>query len=234
MSATKPDQPLDAITEGRVRAVAAWKALRSPRLGMRGYLCVLGFFTAGPATSIEVAEAFGFKRQSTRELVNRMGELGLAHTSGFVRTGRSGPLTPLWVAGPGPVLRGGVPCRQRFTDLMQLARVLDALQDPHTVKHLASELGACERIMRDLMRIGRALNLAHIIAWDQPENQQGGGVPVACWVIGPGRDAPRPKPVGNAATKRKWYARSMALRRSNAVLAALRGSGHAAADGAAA
>ena len=234
MSATKLDRPLDAVSEGRARAVAAWQALGSPRLGMRGYLCVIGYLTAGPATTIDVAEAFGFKRQSTRELINRMGEIGLAHTAGAVRTGRSGPMTPLWAAGPGSVLRGGVPCRQRFTDLMQLARVLNALQDPRTIKELAVELGACERIMRDLMRIGRALNLAHVIAWNAAENQQGGGVPVACWVSGPGRDAPRPKPVGNAAVKRAWNARKSAARRADAILSALRGGRHVAADRAAA
>lgn len=220
---TTPDGA--AVAAGRARAVAAWSDLRSPRLGMRGYLCVIGYITAAPATSIDVAQAFGFGRQHTRELINRMGEIGLAHTTGKIRTGRSGPLTPLWSAGPGPIARNGKPCREMFPELSQLARILRALEDPCRVKDLARDLGAGYRQVQDLLNIGRALKIAHVVAWDMPDNPQGGGVPVACWVFGAGRDAPRPKPVGKLATKRAWYARTAAKRRSDAVLGAL--TGHA-------
>jgi hypothetical protein len=214
----------EAITAGRARAVAAWKALKSPRLGMRGYLCVLSYLSAGPATSFDIAADFGLTtQQHARELINRMGELGMAHTVGKVRTGRSGPLTPLWLAGPGVVDRMGSPCRQRFPELMQLRRILQALEDPCQAKALARDVGSNYEQVQQLLVIMRTLRMAHVVAWDMPNNPQGGGVPVACWALGSGRDVPRPKRMGNLAVKRAWYARNAAKRRADALQGALCG-----------
>lgn len=213
------------IEANRARAAAAWKALKSPRLGMRGYLCVLGYLAAGPATSFDIAADFGLtSQQHVRELVNRMGELRMAHTVGKVRTGRAGPPTPQWLAGPGPVERTtSVPCRERFPELMQLRRILAALEDPCGVKALALEVGSNYALMQELLAIMHTLRMAHIVAWDLPSNPQGGGVPVAQWALGAGRHAPRPKRVGNAAVKRAWYARNAARRRADALQGALCG-----------
>lgn len=210
------------MNAGQARAVTAWKALKSPRLGMRGYLCVLAYLTAGPATTIDLAADFGQSRQHTRELVNRMGELGMVHTDGEVRTGRAGPLTPVWRAGPGPVVRGGCACRQRFPELMQLRRILAGLEDPQRTAVLAAETGSHAQTVIDLMAIGNRLQLVHICAWDMPSNPQGGGAPVPCWVVGPGRNAPRPGRVGNAEVKRRWRVANAARRHTEQIMAALR------------
>lgn len=209
----------------RARSVSAWKALDSPRLGMRGYLCVLGYLAAGPATTFDIAADFGLtSQQHVRELVNRMGELGMAHTVGKVRTGRAGPPAPLWFAGPGTVERTTtVPCRERFPELMQLRRILAALEDPQGAKALARDVGSNEAQVKSLLAIMRALHMAHIVAWDMPSNPQGGGVPVAQWALGSGRDVPRPKRVGNLAVKRAWYARNAAKRHADALQGALCG-----------
>ena len=206
----------------RARAVAAWRAMRSPKLGMRGYLCVLVFIGCAPTTAQDVAEAFGAGRQHTRELLQRMGELGMAHTQGAVRTGRAGPPSALWAAGPGPVDRLGVPCRQRFPELMQLRRILAALEDPIRCVHLAEQVGSSEQLVRDILATGRALGLLHVCAWDMPQNPQGGGAPQPCWVLGPGRNAPRPKRIGNAEVKRRRRVADAARRQTVQVLAALR------------
>jgi hypothetical protein len=209
----------------RARAVVAWKSLKATRLGMRGYLCVLGYLAAGPATSFDIATDFGLTAQQyVRELVNRMGELGMAHTVGKVRTGRAGPLTPLWLAGPGPVERTTTtPCRERFPELMHLRRILAALEDPCGVKVLARDVGSNYAQVQALLAIAYALRMAHIVAWDLPTNPQGGGVPVAQWALGAGRHAPRPQRVGNLAVKRAWYARNAARRRADALQGALCG-----------
>lgn len=210
------------IEAGRARAVAAWRALKSPKLGMRGYLCVLAFIGVAPATSQDVAIAFDTGRQHTRELLQRMGELGMAHTQGSVRTGRAGPPSALWAAGLGAVDRLGVPCRQRFPELMQLRRILAALEDPIRSVHLAEQVGSNEQLIREILATGRALRLLHVCAWDVPQNPQGGGAPQPCWVLGPGRDAPRPKRMGNAEVKRRWRVADAARRQTVQVLAALR------------
>lgn len=210
------------MTPDQARAVAAWRALKSPKLGMRGYLCVLAFIGAAPATAQDVAIAFNAGRQHTRELLQRMGELGMAHTQSSVRTGRAGPPSALWAAGPGPVDRLGVPCRQRFPELMQLRRILAALEDPIRSVHLAEQVGSNEQLIRDILAAGRALGLLHVCAWDVPQNPQGGGAPQPCWVLGPGRDVPRPKRMGNAEVKRRWRVADAARRQTVQVLAALR------------
>ena len=152
------------MNAGQAKAVAAWKALKSPRLGMRGYLCVLAYLTAGPATSFDIAANFGLSaQQHARELVNRMGELGMVHTVGKVRTGRAGPLTPVWRAGPGPVVRIGAPCRQRFPELMQLRRILAGLEDPQRTAALAAETGSHAQTVIDLMSIGSRLQLVQAV-----------------------------------------------------------------------
>lgn len=196
----------DLIITKRAMAVSAWEDLGSPRLGLRGYLCVLAYLKAGPATTMDVAEAFGTGRQRARELVSRMGELGMAHTVGKVRTGRSGPLAPLWLYGPGEVDRAGCACRESFHELMHLRRIIAAFQDPTPVKHATAETGAADSTVREILSIAKRLGMAHILAWDIPSNQQGGGVPVACWVFEPGRDAARPRRSGGLLAGQRWRA----------------------------
>ena len=210
------------IQAKRARAVAAWRALKSPKLGMRGYLCVLAFIDCAPATAQDVAAAFGAGRQHTRELLQRMGELGMAHTEGSMRTGRAGPPSALWRAGLGPIERLGLPCRQLFPELMQLRRILAALEDPIRSVRLAEQVGSNEQLIRDILGTGRTLGMLHVCAWDVPQNPQGGGAPQPCWVLGPGRDAPRPKRMGNAEVKRRWRVADAARRQTMQVLAALR------------
>jgi len=213
----KPEQ----IQAAKARAVAAWRKTGSPRLGMRGYLCVLAYITAAPATAREVAQAFDSGRQHMRELLQRMGELGMAHTAGAQRTGRAGPASPLWVAGPGNVDRLGVPCRLRFPELMQLRRILVALEDPIRCPDLARETGSHAGSLLALLSIAHALRMVHICAWDMPDYPQGGGEPVRCWVLGPGKDAPRPKRQGNAEVKRRWREANAARKQTEQILAAL-------------
>ncbi len=226
---TKPDQSQAPRIAGvnnpqALRAAAAWKALSSPRLGMRGYLCVLAYLSASPATTFDIAADFGLSaQQHAREMVNRMGELGMAHTVGTVRTGRAGPLSPLWRAGPGPVERSGPPCRARFPELMQLRRILAALEDPRRVREVSYEVGSGQALLLELVAIGRKLGMMHIAAWDMPAGPHGGGVPVACWALGAGPDMPRPKRIGNRAVKRAWYARTAAKARSVALQNAIFG-----------
>lgn len=219
-----PKEQAAHMDAARGRAIAAWESLGSTRLGKAGYLCVLGYLSAGPATTIDVARAFGIGRQCARELIQRMGELGMAHTAGTVRTGRAGPAMPLWVAGRGRIDRLGMPSRERFPELMQLAQILAALEQPMRAKDLARETGSGEQMVRDLLGVGRSLRLMHIVAWDVPSNPQGGGQPVACWVLGQGRDAPRPKPMGGLMAKRRWSAANAARRQMLQMLHAVAGS----------
>lgn len=213
----KPEQ----IQAAKARAVAAWRKTGSPRLGMRGYLCVLAYITAAPATAQEVAQAFDSGRQHMRELLQRMGELGMAHTAGAQRTGRAGPPSALWAAGHGIVERLGVPCRLRCPELMQLRRILAALDDPVRCQALARETGSHAALVSELLGIAHALRMVHVCAWDMPNNPQGGGAPVPCWVLGPGKDAPRPKRQGNAEVKRRWREANAARKQTEQILAAL-------------
>lgn len=218
-----PTRARISLAAGHQRAVATWRNAGQKRLGMRGYLCILGFLAAGPATSIDVAEQFGLARQPTRELIHRMGELGLVHTVGLLRTGRAGPMSPLWAYGAGPIERGGVPCRDRMPELVQLRHILSALEDPRRAKELAIEVGSSELLIRQLLADGQRLGLMHVCGWDTPHNPQGGGEPRACWVLGAGRSAPRPRPIGHLEVQRRKRRAETARREQQVMLNALCG-----------
>ncbi|MET3512760.1 hypothetical protein ABIC63_000525 [Pseudacidovorax sp. 1753] len=215
----------DEIIAGRARAVAAWQDLGMTRLGMAGYCCILAYLTAGPATTIDVWKDFGLSsRQHVRELVNRMGELGLAHTVGSQRTGPAGPASPLWLAGAGEVSRLGWACREKFAELMQLRVILRAMGEPSQAKALARETGSHEMTINQLVRLLTRLGLAHLHSWDPPARAGGNGLHVACWVIGPGRSAPRPAPQPLAVIRRRTRAARRDKRRAMAISHALAGT----------
>lgn len=218
-----PERALEDMAPGQARAVRTWRALRSPRLGLRGYLCVLGFIAAKPATALDVSAAFGCGRQVARELLKRMGELGLAHQAGQQRTGRAGPPMPLWAYGPGPVIRRALPSRCTWPDLMQLAAVLRLLGDgvPLTPAELREASGSGQMLLLELLEIGRKLRLMRVADWSTPDNPQGGGQPRPCWELGSKPSQPRPEREPLADILRRKRQRDAARAQTLRVLSAL-------------
>lgn len=216
------DQPA-VLVPGQIRSVAEWQAMGSSRPGRRGYLCVLAFIAAAPSTSVAVAEAFGYQRQYARELLRRMGELGMAHQVGTERTGRAGPAVPLWTYGRGEILRKGARSRDNWPELVQLAAVLRLLDEGEglRVRELHEASGSAMGDLRDLLATGKALRLMRIVDWDVPSNPQGGGAPVACWGLGSERDAPRPKPTAKPEIQRRKRQAASARAMTLQVIAAL-------------
>jgi hypothetical protein len=207
-------------TCARARAVELWRDLKSPRLGMRGYLCVLGFLAAGPATSVDVAEAFDTTRQRARELLWRMAELGMVHTAGTRRVSRAGPAVALWGYGPGAVERKGIPSRERFPELVQLRAVLQAFEEPAQVKRVAEAVGSGYMVVMELIRIARNLGLCHVFDWDCA-NANGSGVQVPSFVMGAGCDARKPRRMGAKVARQRCNAGKRAKAQTLLVLRAL-------------
>lgn len=211
------------MTPTRSAILAAYRAQRLTRLGIPGYLCVLAYLHTGPVTTPEIAAAFGLTEQTAREVVQRMGELGMAHVEGERRREDRGPAHPLWVAGPGPTPRR-LPSRKTMPQLMQLQHILRVMQDPARVSAIAEATGSNQLTIGTVTKLGRRVGMCHVAAWEQSSPTScGGGQYVACWVAGPGSDAKRPAPMGNAEANRRRHRAHMAKAQTTRILFALAG-----------
>lgn len=206
----------------RNRILAIYRCLGITRMGTQGYLCLLAYLQTGPSTSAEIAAAFKLTEQTAREIVQRMGELGMAHTEGERRRADRGPGHPLWVAGPGPTPRR-MPSRNTFPALMQLQNILRCMEDPARVLAIAEASGSNALTIGKVTKLGRRLGLCHIAAWEQASAISNGGQPVAAWVIGEGKDATRPKPMSPAEHNRKRQRADSAKAKAARILFALAG-----------
>lgn len=208
------------LTDAQARAVRLLNRQPGQRMGLVGYVCVLGYIAAAPATAREVAEAFGLGVQAARELLGRMGELGMAHTEGRRKVAAHGPHVPLWAAGAGPVDRVGLPCRQPMPELMHAARILRELAEPRRTAEIAATTGGQRWAVRRVVVAACKLGLAHRCGW---EHFAHGGTPAEVFVAGPGQPARRPQPLGSAECHRRLRAARSAKAHSLFVARALAG-----------
>ena len=195
------------------------------RMGMAGYLCMLAYLRDHPCTSAELAVVFRLSEHTAREIVNRMGELGLAHTTGEkVRRNETGPRFSVWGYGPGPVERVGIPCRKKLPALTQLKYVLEVFQgEPIRLRDAAVDCGSTWVTVQKLAKLGRRLNILRIAEWERLDRVQSGGVPAALWQVGSGPDARKPKPIPHPVLKRAYRLRVIQRTADVAILHALAG-----------
>lgn len=218
---------LDSLTEVEARKaaiVAAWKDLGMGRLGKPGLAAVLAYVKAGPTTSYDLGRDFGLRDpQVPRDILCRMGELGLLHTEGAVRVRATAPAVPVWGYGPGEVVRSGTAVRRQLPELVHFKLIIKTLEQPLTVDELSEATGANKVALYELVRFMHRIGMAHRFGWAPPPIPQGGGLPAAVWLFGPGKDARRPARVIQKEACRRYQAGQRARKAAMAITNAIAG-----------
>jgi len=186
--------------------------------GIRGYASILRVLMTSNATTAQLSAvmSFGGSEKTNRIAINRLLRRlapDVVHIAGWARE-IGCPPCEIWAFGPGenapapPRLDGSkrtrinaAPRRHRI-ETMTFASIIIALRDGHSVIDLAELSGSALTALYPFMRHAHSIGLVHIAEW----HRQACSNPRPVFVLGAGRDAPRPKPLPKIVTDRRYNA----------------------------
>lgn len=209
-------------------------AVRTGRMGLVQYGRVLAAITKEPLTSVSVAEILDRQPQRIREILWRMEHMGEAHV---VRWDQPvmlrGQLVPVFAAGPGQ----SVPYPRKLNrsapgstlaktnpkpELISFCTAIKALREGGTRGEIHEATGIAHMGLRRLLRSLHKDGLIHRTGWHREGES---GSPAEVFVLGAGRDMPRPKPMDAKVKQDRYRIRRRALIATQRITHATAGNG---------
>lgn len=197
--------------------------------GIRGYASILAALMRSSATTAQLSAAmtFGGSEKTNRTAINRLLRRlspEVVHVAGWSR-GIGCPPCEIWAFGPGvnaivPPRRDGekrtrinaAPLRHRI-ETMTFSSIIIALRDGHSVIDLSELVGSALTALYPFMKHAHELGLVRIVEW----HRQPSSNPRPVFILGAGRDAPRPKPLPKAVTDQRYNQARKAKRSGSAI-----------------
>lgn len=191
------------------------KTKRFRRVGVAGYVRVLAMLREKPCTIPQAVGFVGVARVSCYRILTTMHHLKLVHVSGW-STEYDRRTLPIYSYGPGedaqpplfrangkPVQNAKLPTLRDFSsEVMSLRLLIEAMSFmPVSRAEMERITGLHYRTVRMALEAMVRHGLVHIDHWEPRE--VAGGPPTAHFIFGPGRSAPRPKPIPRAEINRR-------------------------------
>lgn len=190
------------------------KTKRYRRVGMVGYVRLLARLRERPSTIPDMVGFVGVARVACYRIVTTLHHLKLVHVSGWLDEYDRRTL-PVYAFGPGedaapPTFR---PCGRQVrnaklpnlrvlsVEVVGLASLIRAMETPASRKEIEAVTGLHNRTVRMALQAMTRYGMVHVAYWSPREVS--GGPPTAQLQFGPGRSAPRPKPMPKQEINRR-------------------------------
>lgn len=194
--------------------------IRTGRMGLVQYGRVLAAITEQPRTSVAVADVVARQPQRIREILWRMEHMGEAHVVRWDQPEMlRGIMAPVFAAGPGQSVPYPRPLKRAAPgstlakshpkpELISFCSVLKALREGGTRADIGAATGIAPMRLSLLLRSLHAARLTHCSGWYREGND---GSPAQVFMLGAGRDVPRPKALPAKAKQDRYRAKRRAL-----------------------
>ena len=209
-------------------------AINSGRMGLVQYSKVLAAITSEPRTHEQVADIVRRKGQSIREILWRLEHMGEAHVVRWQPPeNRRSIMLAVFSAGPGPSVPYPRPLNRKppgstlarsnpKPELISFCNVIKELREGGTRAELHEATGVAPMRLGLLLHSLHRAGLVHVSGWLR---DGGGGYPAQVFVLGAGKDAPRPKRLSNVEKQVRYRTRRRTLIAMQRVTHATAGSG---------
>lgn len=204
---------------------------RPGRMGLVMYARILGACVKEAKKAVDVAADLGRARQSVHEILWRLESLGVAHVEDWVKPEhQNGMMSPLFRAFPGksepyprelqrpPFGRAG----GTRSEIISFASALKAMSEGATRAEVLEMTGMSWCNFAKLLRELRKQRLVHVCSWEPRSDERSADVEVL--KFGPGKDAPRPKPLTPSERYRRYRLRKSAKLAGQRIVHATAGS----------
>lgn len=214
--------------------------VRIGRMGLVQYGRVLAAITSEPRTHVAVAGMVDRQRQRIREILWRMEHMGEAHVVRWDQPEKKrGQLCAVFAAGPGKSapypreLKRAAPgsmlaMSNPKPELISFCSVLKALREGGTRADIGAATGIAPMRLSLLLRSLHAARLTHCSGWYREGND---GSPAQVFMLGAGRDVPRPKALPAKAKQDRYRAKRRALIATQRITHATAGTGRIVVNG---
>jgi predicted transcriptional regulator len=190
---------------------------RGKLLGWSGYASIIRLVQLEPRTSRQLAERMNVSLLFMRRILNRLHDLKVVYIAEYRKEYTCGAPVPVFAFGDKPDARPscnppGVQRKPlgRSTTLPELAHavhMLRLLDEPIVQGDLAEAVGSSYGNVAKFLQHCRRIGLVRIGEW---KTRDGGGAPAPMYVLGGGRDAPRPTVQSRYEIEKRYRARRRA------------------------
>lgn len=204
------------------------------RMGLVQYSRVLAAITSEPRTHEQVAEIVQRQGQSIREILWRLENMGEAHVVRWQPpANRRSIMLAVFAAGPGQSVPYPRPLNRKppgstlarlnpKPELISFCNVIKELREGGTRAELHEATGVAPMRLGLLLHSLHRAGLVHVSGWFR---DGGGGYPAQVFVLGAGKDAPRPKRISNLEKQARYRTRRRTLIAMQRVTHAVAGIG---------